>query len=66
LVKKSRHIDRIIREATQIKLYPNNMNREEGFSLDRPCNSLTHTPKERKKVLSMNKTHKHTLPIDMT
>jgi hypothetical protein len=63
LVKKSRQTDRIIREAIQIELHPNKMNREEGFSLDRACNPLIHTPKERKKFLSMNK---HTLPTDLT
>jgi hypothetical protein len=33
LAKKSGCINRIIREATKIKLHPNIINREDGFSL---------------------------------
>jgi hypothetical protein len=35
LAKKSRYRDGIIREATETELQPNNMNREDGFSLHR-------------------------------
>jgi plasmid rolling circle replication initiator protein Rep len=33
LAKKSRQMDQIMREAVVIELNPNNMNREDGFSL---------------------------------
>jgi hypothetical protein len=35
LAKKSRCMDRIIREAIRIELHPNNINREDGFSLSK-------------------------------
>jgi hypothetical protein len=42
-----------IREATEIALHPNDMNREDGFSVRRSWNSLTHSMTKRKKFLSM-------------
>jgi hypothetical protein len=35
LAKKLRHLDYIIREVIGIKLQPNNMNGEDGFSLSK-------------------------------
>jgi hypothetical protein len=35
LAKIFRHISQIIRDATEINLYPNNMEREDGFSLSK-------------------------------
>jgi hypothetical protein len=35
LAKKLRHLDHIIREVIGIKLQPNNMNGEDGFSLSK-------------------------------
>jgi hypothetical protein len=46
LAKKSRWMDRVIREATEIKLHPNNLNREDGFSLSRAWKPLIHDLKE--------------------
>jgi hypothetical protein len=57
LAKKSRHMERIIRKATEIQLYPNIINREDDLSLSRSWKPLIHTLKEWKKVLCKNKTH---------
>jgi hypothetical protein len=35
LAKKSRYMDHIIKEVIKIELHPNNINREDGFSLSR-------------------------------
>jgi hypothetical protein len=43
-------MEHIIREATQIKLHPNNMNREESFSLSKSRKLLLQTLKEQKKL----------------
>jgi hypothetical protein len=49
-------MDRIIREATEIKLHPNNVNKEDGFSLNKSWKPLLQTLQEWKKTLSKNKT----------
>jgi hypothetical protein len=48
LAKNSRYMDRIIREAIQIELHANNINREDGFSLSRSWKPLIRYPRERK------------------
>jgi hypothetical protein len=54
LAMKSRCMECIIREVTEIELHPNNMKRE-GFSLMRAWKPLVQTLKEQKKVLSKEK-----------
>jgi hypothetical protein len=46
---KSRYKDRIIREDTEIKLHPNNINREDGLRLSRSWTPLNHSLKGRRK-----------------
>jgi hypothetical protein len=48
-------MDRIIRAVIEIKLYPNNINRADMFSLRKSRKSLNHTLKEQKKNHSKNK-----------
>jgi hypothetical protein len=46
LAKKPSYMDQMIREARKIKLYPNNMNREDGFCLGnsrKPLICMQHT-----------------------
>jgi hypothetical protein len=52
----SRSKDQFISKATEIKLHPNNMNRENGLSLIRSWN---HSLKERKKVLQEQVSYFH-------
>jgi hypothetical protein len=40
LTTKTRYMDRIVREAIEIELHPNNMNREMGFCLSSSWNPL--------------------------
>jgi hypothetical protein len=53
LAKKSRRIDRIIREAKETEVYPK-INRENGFSLGRSWKSLTRDLREQKQALNRN------------
>jgi hypothetical protein len=46
LAKKSGSMECLIREAVEIELHPNNMNREEDFSLSKSWKSLLQTLKE--------------------
>jgi hypothetical protein len=41
LATKTQYMDRIITEATEIKLHPNNMNREVGFCLSKSWKPFT-------------------------
>jgi hypothetical protein len=59
LAKKSRRMDRIIREATEIKLHPDNMNREDGFSLSQAWKPLIRDPKEWRQSLTKESTSSH-------
>jgi hypothetical protein len=43
LAMKTRPIKHIIREATEIEFHPDNMNREEGFSLSKAWKPLLQT-----------------------
>jgi hypothetical protein len=43
-------MERIIRETTEIESHSVNMNREEGFSLNKSRKPLLQTVKERKKA----------------
>jgi hypothetical protein len=54
LAKKLRWMDLIIREAIEIELHPNNMNREDGFSLSRAWKPLIRDLKERRQSLTRN------------
>jgi hypothetical protein len=47
LAKNSRYMDRIIREAIQIELRANNINREDGFSLSGSWKPFIRFPRER-------------------
>jgi hypothetical protein len=40
---KARYMEHIIREETEIELHPDNMNREEGFSLSKSLKLLLQT-----------------------
>jgi hypothetical protein len=51
LSTKSRYMDRMIREAIEIDLQPNNMNRKDGLRLNRSWKPLIHALKGRSKRL---------------
>jgi hypothetical protein len=46
LAKKSGHMEHIIRDLIEIELLPDNMNREEGFSLSKSLKPPFQTLKE--------------------
>jgi hypothetical protein len=48
LAKKQRHMECIIRKTTEIELHPNNMNKEEGFSLNKSWKPLIQTLKKQR------------------
>jgi hypothetical protein len=49
-------MDRLVKEATEIKLHPDNINREEGFKLSKAWNPSS-------SILRHSKTHTHTMKI---
>jgi hypothetical protein len=49
LSTKPRHMDHIIREATEIELHHNNMNREDGFHLNKSWKPLICSLKDGRK-----------------
>jgi hypothetical protein len=48
---------RIVREASEIELHPDNMNRKDGFSLSRSWKPLVTTLNEQKKPIAEGKEH---------
>jgi hypothetical protein len=52
LTKQSRRTDWVIREVIEIKLHPDNMNREDGLSLSRVWKPLIRDLKERRQSLT--------------
>jgi hypothetical protein len=52
-------MNRIIGEVMEIKLHPNSIKKQGGFSLCRSWKPLIHTLRKWKKILSKNKTSLH-------
>jgi hypothetical protein len=59
---KSRYMDRIIREATEIEPHPNNINRDNSFSLIRSWKPLIRVLREHKLPLTRTRPPPYNLP----
>lgn len=60
--QKSRRTNRIIREAIEIQLHPNNMDRADGFSLSSSGKPLIHGMKEQKGEPTTDRAHTYLHP----